>query len=382
MQRRERMLLLATGLVVGGWLVDSMLIGPGLTWMGRLRAESAAARQTAQESQALVDRQARIMGDWRARHAAGLLEDEDAVRYRVQQALAASAKTSSCAIDSVSGSQRVPASQGQAYDLLRMTVTGQGSLAEIQAFLAGIETAAVALRIERCELAARDGRRDQLDLSLTLSTRLVSTSARGGRSLPAGTAAWQAAERDRSLDASTLAARPFLVDRRSTAKVKSRESDKVAAPVVAAPAGGWTLVGIVSSPTGAEAFLRHLGKGTERLVHVGDTISVTTGDTAGEEGRVVAIDADGLRFMNGDQERRIAVGSDLHGVSATFTGAAAAVGGSPPASTAGSSPPRPASSAASVPSPFQVPASSANPDAESVLQRLRQQRNRASGATP
>ena len=36
----------------------------------------------------------------------------------------------------------MPATHGQSYDLLRLTVTGQGALGEVQAFLAGIESAA------------------------------------------------------------------------------------------------------------------------------------------------------------------------------------------------------------------------------------------------
>lgn len=368
MQRRERMLFLATGLLVGGWLVDSVLVGPGLAWLGKVRAESEAAAKTAQEAQALEERKARIMGDWRTRHAAGLLDDEDGVRFRVQQALVASARASSCTIDSVSGSQRVPATPGHAYDLLRMTVTGQGSLAEVQAFLAGIESAAVALRIERCEIAARDARKDQLDLSLTLSTRIVATSARAGRVVPPGTAAWHPDARDGKLDAATLAARPFQSDRRSTPKEKHREVEKTV--VATAPtAGGWALVGVVVGTEGAEAFLRHLGDGKERLVRVGDEVA---------DGKAVAIDESSLRFTSGGQERQVAVGYDLTGV--PIPAAAQAALRSPSVTATGSTArgaPNPAA-----PSPFQVPTTTVNPDTDSILQRLRQQRNRASGAAP
>ncbi len=294
----------------------------------------------------------------------------------------ASARTSSFSIDSVSGSQRVPAAHGHAYDLLRMTVTGQGSLSEAQAFLAGIESAAAALRIERCELAPRDARKDHVDLSLTLSTRIVASTARAGRSVPPGTAAWKPEVRDGRLDAATLAAKPFLADRRSSTRERRREPEKEPAPVaVPVTAGGWALVGVVASPEGAEAFLRHLGDGKERVVRIGDAI--------GEDGSVTAIDAAGLRFTAQEQEHRIAVGCDLTGApipvdrqSAPMRTVAAAP--SPPAGRwSGRSSSGPAAPTAPVASPFQVPAAgAANPDAESILQRLRQQRNRAFGAAP
>lgn len=377
------MLVLATGLLVGGWLVDGMLISPGLAWLGKVRAEAEAATKAVQDAQALVDRQSRIMGDWRSRHASGLLDDEDGVRHRVQQALVASARSSAFAIDSVSGSQRVPAAHGHAYDLLRMTVTGQGSLSQAQAFLAGIETAPVALRIERCEWAARDARKDHMDLSLTLSTRIVAATARGGRSVPDGTPAWKPDSRDGTLDAATLAAKPFQADRRSANRDKKKESPREAAPpAVTVTAGGWALVGIVATDTGSEAFLRHLGEGKERVVRVGDAI--------GEAGAVTAIEASVLCFTDQDQEHRIAVGHDLTGnaiaadrlSSPIRTPTTASGNGSSRwsgRSSGGATTPTPAPTA----SPFQVPSTTAaNPDAESILQRLRQQRSRASGAAP
>lgn len=358
MQRRERILFGVVGLLAGGWLLDSALLGPGLAWYDRVREQTRKAGEEAAQSRALVDRQARILADWRAHHAAGLLDDEAAARFRVQSALAEAARTGGVVLDNVSGGQLVPAARDETCDTLRLTASGQGTLAQVMAFTAALEGAAQPLRIERSELSASDARKDQIELAMTVSTRLVPAAARAKRSVPAGTAAWTPEAPDRTAGAATVAARPFLADRRGGARQAAVDG---AAKTVAAAPGGWALVGIVARHDGNVAFMRHLGDGSERVLAVGDEFD---GRTAS------AIDAGGLTLGGGAEPLRVAVGVQLDGTPVPAASRQSAPAAAPRAAVTAQP-----GTAAAVPAPA-TPSSSTDTGREAILERLRQQRNR------
>jgi hypothetical protein len=379
MQARERILAGAVALLIGGWLVDTVVVQPAVAWFAAVDQQTRDATREAGEARALVDRQARIVADWRARHAAGLLDDQDQARFRLQRALSSGAQGSGFVLDSVSGGQLVPAAQEQHYDLLRLTVSGHGALAQVQAFIAGLESAAMPLAIERCELSAGDPRKDQLDAALTVSTRIVAPAARGGRAVPDGIAAWVPATRDGALDAAVLAAKPFLTDRRGSRNetaISVPAAGTVPAtsgptPAAAGSSPGWALVGIVAFDQRAVAFLRHQGDGSERQLAAGEQLA---------GGTVLAIDARGLRLGLADGgERLIEVGHDLAGD--PIAGAPLPARSLPGATGSGSTAAGGTTTAATVPgtsvsAPFQVPTITVDPEREAILQRLRQQRNR------
>ena len=366
MRPRERLLALGTGLLLGGWLLDSVVVEPGLAWLAKVRSETADAHREAAEAQVLIDRKERILAEWRGRHAAGLLDDGDAARFRIQQLLAAGARSSGFTIDNVGGGQLVPAAHDKPYDALRLTVAGQGTLAQATAFIAAIEAAPIPMRIERCELAAGDGRKDRVDLAMTMSTRVVNAAGRAGRAVPAGTPPWSPEARDGALDKEILASRPFLVDRRPprAAPPAGEGSGAAASAAEARPSAppGWALVGLAVTPEAASAFLRNLGDGSERVLHPGDEL---------DGQRMVAIEAGGLRLKGPDGEHLVTVGSDL-------TGKPAGAGHAPVASAGAATAPATAAGAPAGAAPVAPGASATvtDPDREAILQRLRQQRNR------
>jgi len=341
-QRRERMLMLAVGVLAGGWLLDGAVVGPALSWYDGIRAEARMGREEAAQSQALIDRQARIMGDWRSRHAAGLLDDEATARFRVQSALAEAARSGGLVLDNVGGGQLIPATRDETCDTLRLTATGQGGLSQVMAFLRSLHASPQPLRIERSELSAGDPRKDQIDLSLTVSTRLVPAKVRGARGLPDGITAWKPDPADGAAGEAIVAAKPFLAERRGGARTAPTEPAK---PAATAAAGGWALVGIVVRDGATVAFLRHLGDGSERLLAPGEELD---GRTAS------AVDADGMVLGSGEEARRVAVGTQLDGTPVPATsGQRPAAGSQQSAATQLSDPGR-----------------------EAILERLRQQRNR------
>lgn len=352
MQTRERWLAGAVGVIAGLWLLDVLAIEPGLAWYRGIQEDTRKTARGVAETRILVDRAERIHAEWRSQHAAGLLDDEDAARFHLQQALAAAAKSSGLTLDSVGGGQRIPAVHGTAYDTIRSAVNGQGDLPGVLTFFAALEEAALPVRIERCELASRDGRKDQVDVALTVSTRIASADARKTRKIPPGQTAWKPAARDGAVDQAVLAGKPFSSDRRSERKAV------VATTTASAPvAGGLALVGIVRRPGLTQGFLRNLGDGVERLVVVGDDL---------DGSKVTALDDAGLHLKSAEGERVVPVGSDLSGQVVASTGSVV------PTPTSGDSPKN--KKGAASPAPDATPVSDA--DREAILQRLRQQRNR------
>ena len=370
MQKRERLLAGAVAVLVGGWLIDSVVVQPTLAWFAATDKETQTATREAGEAGVLIDRQARILADWRARHAAGLVDNEDQARFRLQRTLQDAAKASGFTISSVGGGQLVPATQEQVYDLLRLSVSGHGALEQVQRFVAALEGAAMPLKIERCELSSGDARKDALDAALTLSTRLVGENARAGRGVPDDAVAWTPEKRSAALDEAIHEAKPFLVDRRHAVARAPRETQEET-PTTTTPTttgkAGWALVGIVTGDRETLAFVRHQGDGEERLLRTGDQL---------DGQNVLGIDHAGLRLGTVDGEHLVAVGQDLKGQA--IDGTITATGGSRregrgERSSNGTSTVSPAAAAA----PFQIPTVPTDPAREAILQRLRQQRNRA-----
>jgi hypothetical protein len=353
MRPRERLLALAAGLALAAWALDALVLEPGLDRLAALRTERDAARSRAAEAGALVDRAGRIAGEWRGRHAAGLMADEDGARARLQECLAAAARSSGCQVESASGGQRVAAGNGEAFDLIRLSATCQGSLPQVLALLDALAAAAIPLAVERCELAARDARKDEVDLALTLSTRFAAAGRRAGRPAEATGAAWTPTARPATAAAAVLAARPFLADRRAA------RSTVAAAP---APApGGWALVGVLGRADGrSSALWRHLGDGREQELVVGQALGGAT---------IAAIRADAVDLDGEGGARTLAVGNDLDGAAIPAARRAPAGRAAAPAAA-------PASTAAAAAAP------AGDSDRSSILQRLRQQRNHATGAAP
>lgn len=374
MQKRERLLAGAIALLAGGWLIDSVVAQPTLAWFAAMDKDTQAAAREASEANVLIDRQARILADWRTRHAAGLVDNEDQARFRLQQTLQNAAKRSGFTIASVGGGQLVAATQDQVYDLLRLSVNGHGTLAQVQDFVATLESAPQPLRIERSELSSGDARKDALDATVTLSTRLVAETARGGRAVPEGTVAWIPDKRSNILDVAIHEARPFLTDRRHAVarpiRETSSEPEESVAPVPVSNKG-WALVGIVASDEGSLAFLRHQGDGRERMLKRGEQVDGHT---------VLAIDQRGLYLAKKVEatdtaapDVLIAVGQDLHGqaVEGTMVAVQRSTG------TTGTTTSNPTVSPGTAVAPFQVPTIPTDPAREAILQRLRSQRNRA-----
>ncbi|MCK6491380.1 MAG: hypothetical protein L6R48_24285, partial [Planctomycetes bacterium] len=136
----------------------------------------------------------------------------------------------------------------------------------------------------------------------------------------------------------------------------------VAAAAAPAP-GGWALVGVLGRADGrSSALWRHLGDGREQELAVGQALGGAT---------IAAIRADAVDLDGEGGMRTLAVGNDIDGTAIPAARRAPAGRGATPAAAAA-----PASTAAAAAAP------AGDSDRSSILQRLRQQRNHATGAAP
>jgi len=380
MQKRERILAGTIALLVGGWLIDGMVVQPTTIWFATVEKQTRDAQRETGESNVLINRQSQIMTAWRTQHAAGLLDNGDQARFRLQRTLANEASASGFIIDSVSGGQVIPASNDQIYDILRLGVSGRGSHEQVTAFIAHLEQADMPLAIERSEWSSSDARKNHIDLSLTVSTRMVAESARLGRSVPDETMAWKPGQRESTFDSETIAAKPFLADRRPPhPETIAKKEDHVPPPPPIIIDPGWGLVGIVTTNGQSVAFIRHLNRAEERQVTVSETIDAFT---------VTTINASGMMVSDSTGERHILVGNTLLGE---------AIGNRLADVPAPGKSNRPSGKAASDEkssdknndkndsksdaskvnaTPFKVPAPNSDPAREAILERLRQQREK------
>ncbi|MEL7087037.1 MAG: GspMb/PilO family protein, partial [Planctomycetota bacterium] len=119
------------------------------------------------ETRAMIRSRRKIERRWTAVRLAGLADAADAARLRLQVSVSAWARDSGLSLNTLSTGR---AQEGETYDRLGFSLVGVGSLESIQKFLIAVDRAEFALRIDGCTITARNDGRDELTLSLKLST--------------------------------------------------------------------------------------------------------------------------------------------------------------------------------------------------------------------
>lgn len=366
MQRRERLLAIIVAALVTVWCIDSVLIAPLSEWYANCSAEIERYEQDINEAQILIDRQKRIMDAWRGQHAAGLLKDEQSARFDLQDFVVKAAAAATVQIDSIGAQSAAVGVADDTFWALGLSLTAQGNLQQVQNFVQRLELAPVPLRIERCEVASHDAKKDHLQLSVALSTLIVAEQLHAGRSLPADSQAWQAAGWPDTIAQSIIALKPFLADRRQTPVVVTKKTEPTEKPVVTATPvdpGTWVLVGVVTSEK-TQAFFRHNKTGVEKNIGIGEEIDAYRFDAVEDHVLIVSsLNAAAEASAGEREEKRIPIGYSLLGKQS----AAPLPARSSSVSSSGSSSSASSSSAAS---------SISDEQRQAILERLRQRRGR------
>ena len=367
MQRRERLLAFIVAALVAIWSIDSVLIAPLSDWYASCSEDIERYEQDINEAQILIDRQKRIMDSWRSQHAAGLLKDEQSARFDLQDFVVKAAAVATVQIDSIGAQSAAVAVAEDTFLSLGLSLSAQGNLKQVQDFVQRIELAPMPLRIERCELASHDAKKDHIQLSVALSTLIVAEQLHAGRSLPEHVEAWHAATWPDTIAQSIVALKPFLADRRRAPAPVAKKTEPSEKPVVTAPVidpGTWVLVGVVAAEK-TRAFFRHSKSGVEKNVGIGEEIDAYRVDAVEDHVLIVSsMQASTEEHADERQQKRIPIGYSLLGQQSTAPiSATSATSGSSSASSSGGS----ASGAAS---------SISDEQRQAILERLRQRRGR------
>ena len=174
MKPREKLLVWVIVGLVGLYALDQLVIARVLAGFDRVQTQTQAAEQRYNEARALVDSQRAIQMRYAAYEQAALPNnDADAARQMVSQW----ASDAGVEVSIFSPGRQT---SGERYDEKVFTFTGKGAIAEVEQLLWSLRVAPIPLRIERCTLTSSDETKDELTLTMTLTTILEPTGEKQG----------------------------------------------------------------------------------------------------------------------------------------------------------------------------------------------------------
>jgi len=176
MKPREKLLVWVIVGLVGLYVLDRLMISRVMAAFDQVQTQTEAAEKQYNEARVLVDNQRTIQMRYAAYEQAALPNnDADAARQQVSQ-------WASDAGVEVSIFSPGKQTQGERYDEKVFTFTGKGSIREVEQLLWSLRIAPIPLRIERCTLTSSDESKDELTLTMTLTTILKPTGDKSGGS--------------------------------------------------------------------------------------------------------------------------------------------------------------------------------------------------------
>jgi len=165
LSKRERMVALAALLIVGAFVLDKSVLGPG--WRKLQATENQKQELLAQvvEAQNLFERRSLLERKWKRMLSDGLRNDAEA-ESRVARALGDWAGDTRLTLTSVKP-ERAAGDKG----LQEMTfmVAGKGRLDAVARFLYNVETAEMPIKVKDLQLGSAGESGDSMSLQLTLS---------------------------------------------------------------------------------------------------------------------------------------------------------------------------------------------------------------------
>ncbi|MBM3872543.1 MAG: VOC family protein [Verrucomicrobia bacterium] len=164
---RQRLLLLASGVLVGLLALDRLVIGPGVAHWRARTTEIAALERTLAAGRGVIEGRDRTDAAWRRLREGALPSDPSLAEQRLLSALENGARAEGVELTGLRPRWR-KASSGDA-SLLECRLDATGSFPALVRLLGALEKSPLALRVESIELTARDegGQRLALALSVT-----------------------------------------------------------------------------------------------------------------------------------------------------------------------------------------------------------------------
>ncbi|MEA3188699.1 MAG: hypothetical protein QOD99_2529 [Chthoniobacter sp.] len=181
--RRQLLLKIIAGAIVGLFLLDRMVISPAMAGWKDQSERIATLKQKVERGNQLLDRAQSIRQRWTHMMSNDLPEDVSAAENEVFKGISRWARDSRVSFTSLTPQWR---SHDEGYDTYECRAAATGDQASLARLIYEIETDPLPARVQECELTARDAKGAQLNLSLHFSfVRLNTAVAAPVRSAPA-----------------------------------------------------------------------------------------------------------------------------------------------------------------------------------------------------
>ena len=175
-KRRETLLKIAVGVVVGLFLLDRVVLGPAVSAWKSQGERLAELRAKVQRGRQLLEREKSIRGRWAEMLRTDLPADASAAENDVFKAMGRWARESRISFTSLTPQWRNHEEGG--YDTFECRATAAGDQASLGRLIYEIETDPLPARVEECEMTTRDAQGKQLGLSLRFSFVRINESGR------------------------------------------------------------------------------------------------------------------------------------------------------------------------------------------------------------
>ena len=172
LSKRERILALATLLVLGALVANSLILDPLFTKRRQTADERVELEAQVAEAQNTFDRRGLLERKWKAVLAEGMRSDTDA-ESRVTKALNEWSRATRLTLTSIKP-ERTIGDKGMSE--ITFVVAGRGSLESVASFLYQVETAELPVKVTTMQLGSTSESGDSMSLQLRLSTIYFGTS--------------------------------------------------------------------------------------------------------------------------------------------------------------------------------------------------------------
>ncbi len=161
--KRERILAIVTGVVLGALAINSAIIKPLSAWRQETEDEKLELEAQVQEAQSLLERRRLLEGKWRGLLSEGMKSDADAER-RIARALDEWSRQTGLSLSSTKPDRSVTE---KGMNEVTFAVAGRGTMESVASFLYRVETSELPVKVTNMQLGAESG--DNLSLQLHLS---------------------------------------------------------------------------------------------------------------------------------------------------------------------------------------------------------------------
>jgi len=178
-RRRETLLKIAVGAVVGLFLLDRVIISPAIAGWKAQSVRLTALQEKVVRGKQLLEREKTLRARWDEMQQANLPDNISDAENDVYKALSRWTLDSRVSFTSLTQQWRNHPEEG--YDTFECRATATGDQAALGRLVYEIETDSLPARIEECEISARDAQGKVLGLSLRFSFMHIAEAGRGAR---------------------------------------------------------------------------------------------------------------------------------------------------------------------------------------------------------